>query len=84
MDDLTKLSEMNSSRVNISSLGKTFEGRDLTLVTVTSRREDQGDDSAAKPIIFLNCGIHAREWIAPAVCVWMVIGITNSIIDSIH
>ena len=28
-----------------------------------------------KPLIFINCGIHAREWISPASCMY----ITNKV-----
>lgn len=27
---------------------------------------------ANKPIIFVECGIHAREWIAPATCLYFI------------
>lgn len=44
--------------------GKTHEGRSLpTLVlkTPTSRRS-----------IWIDCGIHAREWVSPATCVYII------------
>ena len=25
-----------------------------------------------KPLFFFNCGIHAREWISPATCMYMI------------
>lgn len=28
--------------------------------------------SVNKPAIFMDCGIHAREWISPAFCQWFV------------
>ena len=28
--------------------------------------------SVTKPAIFMDCGIHAREWISPAFCQWFV------------
>lgn len=28
--------------------------------------------SSTKPSIFMDCGIHAREWISPAYCQWFV------------
>lgn len=28
--------------------------------------------SGTKPAIFMDCGIHAREWISPAFCQWFV------------
>ena len=28
--------------------------------------------SVTKPLFFFNCGIHAREWISPATCMYMI------------
>ncbi|XP_074601620.1 carboxypeptidase B-like isoform X2 [Brevipalpus obovatus] len=53
--------ELVSSYPNLMSLetfGKSFEGRDLILMKIGSR--SNGD----KPIIWIDAGIHAREWIA--------------------
>ena len=44
--------------VNVSSIGKSIEGRDLNLVTINGGRN--------LPKIFIDAGIHAREWISPA------------------
>lgn len=33
--------------------------------------------SGTKPAIFLDCGIHAREWISPAFCQWFVKEVTQ-------
>lgn len=53
----------NPSITSLDSLGKTFEGRDQTLLWI-------GDDGS-KPIVFYFCGIHAREWITPMFCTYM-------------
>uniref|UniRef100_A0A4W3I5Q7 Carboxypeptidase B1 (tissue) n=1 Tax=Callorhinchus milii TaxID=7868 RepID=A0A4W3I5Q7_CALMI len=31
-----------------------------------------GKTGSVKPAIFMDCGIHAREWISPAFCQWFV------------
>ena len=59
--------ETNPSQINVTSLGKTYEGRDI-LLTKVSKSGSSGD----KPIIYVNCAIHAREWITTAVCNWMI------------
>lgn len=44
--------------------GKSSEGRDMQVIvikTANSRRK-----------IWIDCGIHAREWISPSTCVWMM------------
>jgi len=45
---------------SLVNIGQTYEGRDMWVAQI-------GGDTD-KPILFLECGIHAREWIAPAVC----------------
>lgn len=29
-------------------------------------------ESPQKPVIYINCGIHAREWVAITSCLWMI------------
>jgi len=43
-----------------SVMGKSFEGRDINMLTIGT--------STNNPLVILDCGIHAREWISPAVC----------------
>jgi len=43
-------------------LGTTHEGRKIEALVV---REE---GSVTKPVIWLDCGIHAREWVSPPVC----------------
>jgi murein tripeptide amidase MpaA len=53
-------SNCNDDQCNLVNIGPTFEGRAMWVAQL-------GDDQD-KPVIFLECGIHAREWISPAVC----------------
>lgn len=48
-----------SSFANMISIGESYEGRDMKLVEV-------GDQT--KPMAFIFCNIHAREWLAPMFC----------------
>lgn len=41
-----------------SVIGKTYEGRDIQILTMST------DPSANKPTLWFDAGIHAREWIA--------------------
>nr|XP_033815562.1 mast cell carboxypeptidase A-like isoform X2 [Geotrypetes seraphini] len=50
------------SRIQI---GTTTEERPMYLLKVGKQR-------SAKNAIFIDCGIHAREWISPAFCQWFV------------
>lgn len=47
-------------------IAKTYEGRDMYLVKISS------DHSKKKPIFYIEIGIHAREWCAPATGVYMM------------
>ena len=56
----------NSSLATFSTIGTTHEGREIAMVRV-----QVGGGVTNKSIIMLECGIHAREWIAPASCIWI-------------
>ncbi|VIO94413.1 Uncharacterized protein BM_BM6935 [Brugia malayi] len=59
VDYLRKLSRLHPNLAEIFNITKTYEGRDLIGIKIGSR-------SSFKPAIFIDAGIHAREWIAPA------------------
>jgi len=48
--------------VSRRTLGTTYEGRKIEAFLVRQ------DSSIKKPVIWLDCGIHAREWVSPPVC----------------
>ncbi|KAK7500194.1 hypothetical protein BaRGS_00008417, partial [Batillaria attramentaria] len=48
--------------VTLSSLGRTFQGRTTPYVRI--RQKNSGDTN--RSVIIVDAGIHAREWIAPA------------------
>ena len=43
----------------METIGTTGEGRDLKIVKINSK-------DPSLPVIFIDAGIHAREWISPA------------------
>lgn len=51
--------------VTIEELGKTFEGRDMKLMKIDKPGKD-------KTVIWIEAGIHAREWISPAVTLQII------------
>ncbi|KAK3740610.1 hypothetical protein QZH41_009715, partial [Actinostola sp. cb2023] len=73
-----KLSEINSevdrlvqhdpSIATKFSVGKSYNGKQMYAVKV-NRNLSSGPN---KKILFMNCGIHAREWITPATCMYML------------
>lgn len=58
------------SHVSVSSIGNSFEGRPLNVLKISR-------GGAARPAIWLDANIHAREWITSAVTVNMIEALTN-------
>ncbi|XP_018424396.1 PREDICTED: mast cell carboxypeptidase A-like [Nanorana parkeri] len=50
---------------SLVTIGHTFEGNPMHVLKI-------GNPKSAKNSVFLECGIHAREWISPAFCQWFV------------
>ena len=50
-------------------MGSSFEGRTITAVKFTGKGSAT---NGTKPGLWLDGGIHAREWISPAVNIWML------------
>ncbi|XP_062312737.1 carboxypeptidase O-like [Osmerus eperlanus] len=65
MDQMVK---ENPDLISSSVYGHTFEGRNITLLKIGVRNPEVREKKA----IWMDCGIHAREWIAPAFCQWFV------------
>lgn len=64
-------------RAFISTIGTTYEKRPIRLVKVTSGSDynkTRGGKlrTGKKDIIFFDCGIHAREWVSQATCLWIL------------
>lgn len=55
----------DSSNAEVKSIGTTFEGRDIKIVEI-------GVQDESKPIGFLFCNIHAREWLTPMFCSFLI------------
>ena len=59
---LVELQTQYSSQMSVSSIGKTSQGRDIKMARLSSGYGGQ------KAAVWLDCGIHAREWVSPAFC----------------
>jgi len=66
-DIVTWLSKLAGTHnfVSLRTIGKTFEGRDMTVVRIGSGPE-------TKPAVFVMGGIHAREWLSSASTVYLI------------
>ena len=51
--------------VKVFSIGKTVENRDIYGIQISN-------STANKPIIFMECGIHAREWASTSTCLYII------------
>ncbi|XP_056391046.1 carboxypeptidase O [Hyla sarda] len=65
-DWINLMTEKHSDLVTQHNLGLTYESRPMHYLKISKLSKDP------KKIIWIDCGIHAREWIAPAFCQWFV------------
>ncbi|CAG0886690.1 unnamed protein product [Darwinula stevensoni] len=61
---LDQLAEDYPEMVTVMSIGSSFEGRDMKLIKVST--------GTASQKMWIDGGIHAREWIAPAVVTYIL------------
>ncbi|XP_036157509.1 carboxypeptidase B2 isoform X5 [Myotis myotis] len=47
-------------------IGSSYEKRPLYVLKVSEKQQ------AAKNAVWIDCGLHAREWISPAFCLWFI------------
>ena len=66
--------ESNSDIASSYVAGQTYEKRDLKVIVLKT--------STSKRNIWIDCGIHAREWITPATCIWMIDSFINDYRDN--
>ncbi|XP_062619223.1 carboxypeptidase B-like, partial [Saccostrea cucullata] len=65
-DVATATLSMSSVNASVSTIGYTAEGREINVLKVTR------GDRISRPSIFIDGGIHAREWIAPATVLYFI------------
>merc|ERR1711992_413553 len=62
--------------INTVSIGKSFEGRDMRVIQLAKA-------GAGKPNVWIEAGIHAREWIAPAMATYIIDSLLNNDVDGL-
>ncbi|KAG8432748.1 hypothetical protein GDO86_017115 [Hymenochirus boettgeri] len=65
-DWMDSLANDHSDILTQYTLGLTSESRPMQYLKISQSSGNQ------KKIVWIDCGIHAREWIAPAFCQWFV------------
>jgi hypothetical protein len=56
-----------SDFVTLGSMGNSWQNRDTLYIKIGTPKPGQ-----QKPALFIDGGIHAREWISPAVAIWTI------------
>ncbi|XP_062579870.1 carboxypeptidase B-like isoform X1 [Saccostrea cucullata] len=64
---LTSMALQYPTLAKVESLGTSHEGRDMKIIKL-----GKNDEGRAKPVIWIEAGIHAREWIAPATAIYTI------------
>lgn len=72
-DYMQDLARSYKSTVKVYDAGKSFEGRQINAIGITN-----GKNNVNKSVIFVDAGIHAREWIAPAMALYII----NQLVES--
>ncbi|KAL3117175.1 hypothetical protein niasHT_007578 [Heterodera trifolii] len=63
----------NSAFARFGTIGQSFEGRQLPILTLGY----PSNNNSKKPALLVDAGIHAREWIAPVVALHFVDALVN-------
>src|SRR5687767_11934399 len=54
----------------VKSIGRTHEGREILVIEVNTTNNNNNNTAPTNATVF-ECGIHAREWIAPPSCLYI-------------
>ncbi|KAM9736429.1 carboxypeptidase O isoform 2-T2 [Dama dama] len=73
---MSEIREKYTEVVTQHFLGMTYESRPMYYLKISQPSNNP------KKIIWMDCGIHAREWIAPAFCQWFVKDILQNYKDN--
>ncbi|KAJ7377900.1 corticosteroid- binding protein [Desmophyllum pertusum] len=60
------VSQYSNLATLVSEFGNSYEGRAIHAIKISS------NPGQNKKTFFFNCGIHAREWITPATCMYII------------
>lgn len=63
---MLNVASKHSDIVKLKKIGGTIEGRDLMVMKISEGK------AGRKPGIFIDAGIHAREWISPATALYVI------------
>lgn len=64
---ISKIEKSNPRIASVVTIGKSFENRSIKMIRLGFNHK-----SKTKPVIWIDAGIHAREWIAPATACYII------------
>uniref|UniRef100_T1JFH7 Peptidase M14 domain-containing protein n=1 Tax=Strigamia maritima TaxID=126957 RepID=T1JFH7_STRMM len=64
---LDELASAYPNIVGVITIGKTYEGRSIKIIKIGNSQS-----KLKKPAVWIDAGIHAREWIAPATAMYII------------
>lgn len=65
-DVVTATASMPTVNASLTTIGFSAEGRDIKVIKISR------GDGVSRPSVFIDGGIHAREWIAPATVLYFI------------
>ncbi|XP_017480758.1 PREDICTED: carboxypeptidase B-like [Rhagoletis zephyria] len=82
---IEEISRQHPDLCSLETIGKTSEGRVMKIIKVGYSNSSKPN----KPIVWIDAGIHAREWIAPATAIYIINKLVNNeddndIVDLLH
>ncbi|RWS31048.1 carboxypeptidase B-like protein [Leptotrombidium deliense] len=70
--DLKKWAKTHPELITLGVIGQTYHKRNIYSFSIADN--DCGEN---KPAVLIECGMHAREWVSPAICFHMI----NELLD---
>lgn len=67
---LHEIANNHSEVVEVHVLGKTHEGREIKYVRISHNISD--NSTRTKPVLWIDGGIHAREWVSPSTVMYII------------
>ena len=63
---MREMAKSHPTLMTVSSIGTTYEGRSIDMAKLSLQ------DGKTRKSVWLDCGIHAREWVSPAFCMFTI------------
>ena len=77
---LDELVKAHPDKAETFSIGTSYKGRDLKAIRIS----DSVMNSKNKPMIWVDGGIHGREWVASSTALWIATALLGEVDSSLH